>query len=59
MRENFKISKIDKKKKQTIKKKFFFTKKIANVLYILNKCLKMKIHRILGRQANVYVPTFK
>ena len=24
----------------------------------LDKCLKVKVHQILGRQTNVYVPTF-
>ena len=31
---------------------------IANVLYLLEKCLKVKIHKMLGRQTNVYVPNF-
>ena len=59
MRENVKISKIDKKKKQTIYKNIeVFAKKIKTVLYLLDKCLKIKVHKMLERQRNVYVPTF-
>ena len=58
MRESVKISKIDKKKKQTIQKSIKnFAKKIETYLYLLNKCLKIKVHKILERQTNVYVPT--
>ena len=46
------------KNKQIIQKTIIFTKKIANVLYLLRKCLKMKVHKILESQTNVYVPTF-
>ena len=53
MQKNVKISKIDKKRN-----KLTFTKKIVNVLYLLGKCLKMKVHEMLRRQMNVYVPTF-
>ena len=35
-----------------------FAKKNETVLYLLNKYLKMKVHKILERQTNVYVPTF-
>ena len=55
MRESITVSKIDKKKKQTIKKN---TKKIATVLYPLDKYLKMKVPKMLKCQTNVYVPTF-
>ena len=59
MRESVKISKIDKKKKQTIQKSTKnFAKKIETPLCLLNKCLKMKVQKILERQTNVYVPTF-
>ena len=60
MQENVEISKIDKKKKKkAIKKNVkIFAKKIKTVLYLLNRCLKMKVHKILERQTNVYVPTF-
>ena len=58
MQENAKISKIYKKKKQIIKKNIFFTKKTAYVLYLLYKCLRMKVHKMLGRQTNVHVTTF-
>ena len=59
MQENIEVFKIDKKekKKQTIKKNFF-SKKIETVLYLLDKCLQMKVHKILECQTNVYVPTF-
>ena len=35
-----------------------FTKKIANILYLLNKRLKVKVHKMLGRQTNIYIPTY-
>ena len=54
MRENIKISKIDKKKKQTIKT----IKKTATVSYLSDKCFKMKVYKMLECQINVYVPTF-
>ena len=57
MRENVKISNIDTKTNKLLKK-CFFSKKIANVFYLLDKCLKMKVNKMLGRQTNVYVPTF-
>ena len=58
IRENVNISEVYKKKKQTIKKKKFFTKKTVNVLYLLDKYLKMKVYKILEHQMNIYVPTF-
>ena len=58
MQENVKIFKIYKKRNELLKKHFFFTKKTAYVLYLLDKCLRMKVHKMLGRQTNVYVPTF-
>ena len=55
-----KFPKIDKKKEtKNINKNIkVFAKRIETVLYILNKCLKMKVHKMLERQTNVYVPTF-
>ena len=35
-----------------------FAKKIETVSYLLNKCLKMKVHKMLERQTNIYIPTF-
>ena len=59
MRENVKISQIDKKKETNYLKYIkIFAKKIETVLYLLNKCLKMKVIKILECQTNVYVPTF-
>ena len=35
-----------------------FTKKIADFLYLLDKCLKLKkVNKMLGHQTNVYVTT--
>ena len=52
-----KFPKIDKKKEtKNINKNIkVFAKRIETVLYILNKCLKMKVHKILERQTNVHV----
>ena len=58
MRENVKISKIGKKKETIYKNIKIFAKKIETVLYLLNKCLKMKVHKIVERQTNAYVPSF-
>ena len=58
IQENVNISEVYKKKKQTIKKKKNFTKKTVNVLYLLDKYLKMKVYKILEHQMNIYVPTF-
>ena len=60
MQENIKIFIINKIKKETFKlfkKKKVFTKKTAAVLYLSDECLKMKVHKMLERQTNVYVPT--
>ena len=54
MRENIKISKTLKK---TIKKKSFLLKNVYLVC-LLDKYLKMKVHKMLEHQKNVYVPTF-
>ena len=45
-------------KKDTFKLFFkkFSTKKTATVLYLLDICLKMKVHKMLDHQTNVYVP---
>ena len=56
MRQNIKIFKIEKKR--NYEKKFFFTKKIGILSYLSNNCLKMKVHKILGRETNVHVLTF-
>ena len=56
-----KISKFPKqiKKKQTIKNKNnFYQKKVVYLVYLLRKCLKMKVHKVLERQMNIYVSTF-
>ena len=57
MRENIKISKIDKKRNKQLKKNFLL-KNVVYLLYLLDKCLKMKVHKMLECQTNVYVPTF-
>ena len=56
MRGNIKISKMEKKKKQTIEKINSYYKNCKS--YLLNKCLKMKVHKMLERQTNIYVLTF-
>ena len=60
MRENIKISKIDKKKRnKLLKNKIkFLLKKIEFVLYLFDKCLKMKLHKILEHQKRMlmYLP---
>ena len=59
MREKVKIYKIDKKRETNYPKNIkFFSKKVETVLYLLSKCLKMKVHKILERQTNVYVSIF-
>ena len=57
MQENIKISKIDKKE-TTIKENNKLLLKNATDLYLLDKCLKTKVHKMLERQTNVYLPTF-
>ena len=56
MRQNIKIFKIEKKR--NYEKKFFFTKKIGILSNLSNNCLKIKVHKILGRETNVHVLTF-
>ena len=60
MRENIKISKIHKKRrKKTIKKTMILTKKIANVLYLLDKYIKVKVHKNCGASSEPsQIPTF-
>ena len=57
MRENIKVSKTDKKRNKQLKKKILL-KNVVYLVYLLDKCLKMKVHKMLERQTNVYVPTF-
>ena len=52
MQKNVKISEIDKKRNKPLK-----TKKTANVLYLLGKCLKVKVHKMLRCQSNNYLCT--
>ena len=33
----------------------YFANKIANILYVLDKYLKVRVHEILGHQTNVHV----
>ena len=48
MQENIKFSKIDKERNKPFKKKnTFLLKKTATILYLLDKCLKMKVHKML------------
>ena len=56
MRENIKISKIEKKRNKLLKKINSYYKNCNS--YLLNKCLKMKVHKMLERQTNIYVLTF-
>ena len=49
MQKNVKISKIDKKRNKLLKN---------NKFLLLGKCLKVKEHKILRHQTNVYAPTF-
>ena len=59
MRENIKISNIRKKRKKTIKKTIIFTKKIANVLYLPDKYIKVKVHKNCGASSErSQIPTF-
>ena len=58
MRENIKISKIDKKETKNYKKKKFLVKNVVCLIYLLAKCLKMKVHEMFECQTNIYVPTF-
>ena len=46
MQENIKIFKIDKKRNKQLKKKLFLLKNIVYLVYLLGKCLKMKVHKI-------------
>ena len=46
MQENIKIFKIDKKRNKQLKKKKFLLKNIVYLVYLLDKCLKMKVHKI-------------
>ena len=41
-----------------MKKEQTFTQKIANVFYLLDTFIKVKVHKMLGRQTDIYVPTF-
>ena len=52
MRENNKIYKTDKRNK------LIKNKTITNVIYLLHKYLKVKVHKIWGCQRNAYIPTF-
>ena len=36
----------------------FLVKKFAIVLSLSDKCLKMKVHKMLERQKNVYITSF-
>ena len=58
MRENIKVSKTDKKRNKQLKKKKKLLKNVVYLAYLLDKCLKMKVHKMLERQTNFYVPTF-
>ena len=53
MQENIKISKIDKKE-TTIKENNKLLLKNATDLYLLDKCLKTKVHKMLERQEHLY-----
>ena len=53
-----KTSKFPKQIKKETKKKIFLLKNVVYLVYLLDKYLKMKIHKILEHQMNVYVPTF-
>ena len=47
-----------KKRNKLLKKYQIYVKKIKTALYLLDKCLKMKIYKMLERQTNVNVPAF-
>ena len=57
MRENVKISKIDEKRSKQLKKNLLL-KNVVYLLYILDKCLKIKVHKMLECQTIIYIPTF-
>ena len=44
MQENIKISKIDKKRNKQFKKIAFLLKSVVYLVYLLDKCLKMKVY---------------
>ena len=58
MRENIKISKTDKKRNKQLKNYMFLLKNVVYHAYLSDKCLKMKVNKMLERQGNVCVPTF-
>ena len=58
MRENIKISKTDRKRNKQLKQYIFLLKNVVYLVYLLDKCLKMKVHKMLEHQRNVYVPIF-
>ena len=58
MRENIKISKTDRKRNKQLKKYIFLLKNVVYLVYFLDKCLTMKVHKMLEPQRNVHVPTF-
>ena len=57
MRKNAKVSKIDKKE-TNYSKKVFLQKNAVHVVYLLRKSLKMKVHKMLEHQMNIYVSRF-
>ena len=56
MRENIKTSKIDKKGNKQLKKLFLLQN--VYLIYILDKCLTMKVQKMSEHQTSVYVSTF-
>ena len=54
MRKNVKLPEIDKKRNKLSKKDKFLLKRLQ-ILYVLDKYLKVRVHEILGHQTNVHV----
>ena len=54
MQKNIKLSKIGKKRNKPLE----INESISNVLYLLDKCLKLRLHKMLECQTTIHVPTF-
>ena len=54
MQKNITLSKIGKKRNKPLE----INESISNVLYLLDKCLKLRLHKMLECQTTIHVPTF-
>ena len=55
MQKNIKLSKLGKKRNKPLE----INESISNVLCLLDKCLKLRLHKMLEYQTTIHVPTFK